>query len=175
MSSYFSLQLDTKGPDIELSGISYTASGVPYTVTVISNEELSAEKNEVYFVDKLGKRIDIDIVLSEDKLSAYGYTELLGASVGMGKIYAKMYDDVYNGSNLAELAVNVLTGKEAFYCCHVMMEAQPVEAMYKNREITLGLLECQSHTIIAAIPLETGLQSSKVEVMASVCAKRNNG
>lgn len=106
MSSYFTLEMDTTGPIIQINAPSYTSREANNTITVVGNEKLSSFQ-DIYIVDSQGTRHDV--IFSFDGESSFtGNIVFNGYPVGVLTIFAQLQDEVGNQSNLATAHITLI-------------------------------------------------------------------
>jgi hypothetical protein len=107
MSSFFNLILDTTKPIVEIIAPSNaTRDGI--IVTIQGNETLDSTSPEVYFIDSLGTRTDYIL----DQLSENSFRgEIISntTALGLGVLYCKAKDDVWNESDLVTKEITILS------------------------------------------------------------------
>jgi hypothetical protein len=107
MPSYFTLELDTTGPIIQINAPSYTSRESDNIITVVGNEKLS-DIQDIYIVDSQGTRHDV--IFSFDGNNTFtGDVVFNGYPVGVSTIFAQLQDEVGNPSNLATAHISVIT------------------------------------------------------------------
>lgn len=137
MASYFDLMLDTTGPIIAVALNSYTVQGVECDITILSNERLSAEMQNVYIADAAGKKHNLILTISADGMSYTGTTNFNECAAGIATVYAQLQDDVGNLSNLASATINILPSS-VYYC----------EGDINDADIMTGFASCPISTTI---------------------------
>lgn len=105
MSSAFSLELDTTGPEIYIVAPQYTTPNEEIELYVIGDENLAVYQ-DIYIVDSRGNRHDVIFHYEGDRF--FGIVKLWDYPPGMATIYAQMKDGVDNPSNLASKAISLL-------------------------------------------------------------------
>lgn len=135
MSSYFTLELDTTPPKIELFGMNYTTKGADYDIEIRSSEPLMLWQ-DIYIIDSSGSRIDVILAFSEDRTALRGTVAFRDVKAGLASIYAQLKDEVGNLSNLAVLMVNVLESMKVF--CKVETKGRRVFQRHRQRQATLA-------------------------------------
>ncbi|HMA60162.1 MAG TPA: hypothetical protein VKN64_07700 [Halanaerobiales bacterium] len=101
MSAYFILALDTQGPAAEIVSPGFVDMEEEFTITVNSDETLKAAYiHELYLIDSLGTRFDLSYSLNTHSLVSTLSLNSLGASSGSLTIYALIYDEVLNPSEV---------------------------------------------------------------------------
>jgi hypothetical protein len=103
MASYFTLELDTTPPQLEIIAPPNTVVGLENEIRILSNETLLLNQQEIYVVSNSGVRTDL--TLSYDTTEFRG--EVVFTRVGIYKVYAKLFDSVLNQSALVEKTINV--------------------------------------------------------------------
>lgn len=97
-NGFFTLELDTTGPNINIYMPNYTATSIETEIVIQSNEKLS-EYQEIYILDSNRKRHDLIFEYHGDYL--LGKLVMNNISIGIATIYARLKDDVNNLSNIA--------------------------------------------------------------------------
>lgn len=107
MSSFFSLELDTTAPEVDIIAPVYT---VPDTLTeiIVETSEALADWQDVYIVDAKGQRHDLIFAHQDDQL--LGLLDFNICAIGIAVIYAQVRDDVFNLSALVSKPINVRQG-----------------------------------------------------------------
>lgn len=106
MTSWQYLELDTTAPTISLNIPSYTTRDILNYIEVISNEKLALSGHEVYIIDTLGNRFNLNLSLNNNIL--YGYSQFNDYSIGPATLYAKVLDEVNNISNIQQKTFNII-------------------------------------------------------------------
>lgn len=135
MSSYFTLELDTTPPKIELFGMNYTAKGADYDIEIRSSEPLMLWQ-DIYIIDSSGSRIDVTLSFSDDRTALKGTVTFRDVKAGLASIYAQLKDEVGNLSNLALITVNVLETVKIF--CKVGTKGRKVLQRHVQRQTLLA-------------------------------------
>jgi len=104
MSSSFALILDTIPPNISINAPNYSAPETNTLIVVHADEALSDQ--DIYFVDAAGARHDYIFALDGDAYD--GTVQFNDVAIGIGILYAQVWDDVRNMSALASKAINIL-------------------------------------------------------------------
>lgn len=99
MSSYIVLELDTTPPEIDVYCPSYTTTDLSNEITIVSNNDILAESQEIYVIDSNGERHDYTFQRERDN-EFVGIVKFALFPIGMATIYVRMVDDVGNVSNL---------------------------------------------------------------------------
>ena len=108
MSAHFILELDTTGPIIIIDAPTFVALDQEITITINSSENISANNmHELYIIDRLDNRHDIDYTVYNNKIVSTLTLQDLDIHSGSARLYAQLYDEVYNPSSLANQALNV--------------------------------------------------------------------
>ena len=104
MSSYFTLELDTIPPLLEIIAPTYTTPTQINEIIILSNEPL-AEFQEIYAIDSIGRRIDYSFQYQVDKYVGYiNFNNMFGTIT----IYARLKDESLNESILYSKQIEVL-------------------------------------------------------------------
>lgn len=102
MSAYFIIQLDTTGPMITLDAPTFVELDEEFTIIVESSEELLiSDIHELYIIDRLGIRYDLTYDVFINRIQSTLTLRDYEVNVGRATIYAALYDDVLNVSNVA--------------------------------------------------------------------------
>lgn len=105
--NYFTVDLDTTGPDITISAPAYTGRDTQNTIIVQANEQLSTDQ-DFYFIDSLGKRYDVIFTHEGDRfIGTLTFSEIAS---GIAVFYAQVWDEVGNPSAVKQAAIHVLSG-----------------------------------------------------------------
>ena len=97
MSSYFELELDTTGPNIELNMPSYVSFGDNTWISIVATEDLLINY-DLYLIDNQGVRKDLIFELNDNTLE--GYLDVTGLTSGIAEVNVQVYDEVMNSSEL---------------------------------------------------------------------------
>lgn len=106
MSGYFTIELDTTAPTIEIFAPSYSDRKSNNTIRVVSNEKLS-EFQDIYIVDSQGVKHYVIFSFDGDK-EFVGNVVFDEYPIGISTIYAQLKDTVNNISNLAVAYISVI-------------------------------------------------------------------
>jgi hypothetical protein len=110
MASFFSLQLDTTAPQIEIVAPSYTVYDEDNYIEIRSNEQLD-QWQEIYIVDAAENRYDFTFLLNEDRTLLTGVVVFPQTmSSGIATMYARVRDEVFNVSLVASKTINIFPG-----------------------------------------------------------------
>lgn len=104
MANYFTLDLDTTGPIINIIAPSYTTPQTSDEISIVANETLSTYQ-EIYIVDSQGVRHDLTFTYETDRF--VGLVSFSGYPFGPATIYARVKDEVFNASELVSKAINI--------------------------------------------------------------------
>lgn len=104
MANYFTLDLDTTGPIINILAPSYTTPQTSDEISIVANETLSTYQ-EIYIVDSQGVRHDLTFTYETDRF--VGLVSFSGYPFGPATIYARVKDEVFNASELVSKAINI--------------------------------------------------------------------
>jgi len=107
VSNYFTLELDTTGPQIEIVTPTYTTPQTSTEIIVEGNEQLMLYQDEIYLVDSSGVKYNLTFDHQGDRF--YGVVDFTSIAIGIAEIHARVKDDVGNYSNIAKHYINVLT------------------------------------------------------------------
>lgn len=97
-NNFFTLELDTTGPEIEIFMPNYTLPSIETEIIIQSNEQLS-QYQEIYLIDSENKRYDF--IFENRGNYLYGSTYFNNIAFGISTIHARLKDDVDNYSNTA--------------------------------------------------------------------------
>lgn len=101
MSAYFVLNLDTTGPSAEIDAPYYVDLDQEITITVNADEPIKAAYiHELYIIDSLGIRYDLDYSLNTNSIISTLILNSLGVNLGYLTVYALIYDEVLNPSEV---------------------------------------------------------------------------
>lgn len=109
MGSFFTLELDTTAPYIEINMPSYSDPYANNPIRVSSNEKIGS-MNEIYLIDSNGNRFDL--ILNKSNKELYGNVILNKLSIGIATLYAQLDDEVGNKSNLASKSINIISQED---------------------------------------------------------------
>lgn len=104
MANYFTLDLDTTGPIINIIAPSYTTPQTSDEISIVANETLSTYQ-EIYIVDSQGVRHDLTFTYENDRF--VGLVSFSGYPFGPATIYAQVKDEVFNASELVSKTINI--------------------------------------------------------------------
>jgi len=107
MSNYFTLELDTTGPQIEIVAPTYTTPYANTEIIVEGDEQLMQYQNEIYLLDSSGVKHNLTFDHQGDRF--YGVVNFNSVTIGIAEIHARAKDDVGNYSNTVKHYINVLT------------------------------------------------------------------
>lgn len=110
MASYFTLELDTTPPLVEIFAPTYTVRGINNDVEVVANEELSLFQ-EIYIIDSLGVRHDLIFSHNGDRF--VGVVNFEGYPVGSASLYATVKDTLLNQSYLVYEIIDIISDLDA--------------------------------------------------------------
>ncbi|MFZ7103345.1 MAG: hypothetical protein ACOWWO_11920 [Peptococcaceae bacterium] len=99
MSSYFTLELDTTSPSLEIFAPDYTMKDTETEIRITANENLSTFQ-EIYIIDSLGQRHD-HIFAYQGNVFA-GILNFNNFPSGPATIYAYLKDDLYNLASITK-------------------------------------------------------------------------
>lgn len=106
MSSFFTLDLDTTGPIIQINAPSYSSRESNNIITVTGNEILS-NFQDIYIVDSSGNTHNVTFSFDGSETFS-GNVVFNGYPIGVATIYAQLKDDVGNLSNLASSHISII-------------------------------------------------------------------
>lgn len=105
MANYVVLELDTTPPDLEIIAPQYTSPNIATEIIIESNEELS-NYQEIYFIDSRGDRSDYIFLYDTDRY--VGIIQFNQVATGIGTLYVRLKDEVYNISAIYSKAIEVV-------------------------------------------------------------------
>lgn len=105
MSDFFTIELDTTAPGIEISMPAYTGRENWNEIVIQSDEVLDA-KQEFYFVDSSGNSNAITFLQEETRF--LGEIRFNDYPNGIATLVATVWDEVGNPSAVAEKSINIL-------------------------------------------------------------------
>jgi hypothetical protein len=108
---YFTLMLDTTGPNVEVYVPPYADRENLNEITFVSNEPLSSYQ-DIYFIDSQGERHDFIFLLTGDN-EYVGNVVFTDYPMGIGMFYGHFKDDVGNLSNLVSKPINIISSHDA--------------------------------------------------------------
>jgi hypothetical protein len=111
MSSYFTLELDTTPPYIEMSTQDTAFPDSIIQVLISSNEPLG-EYQDIYLIDSA--KVTHNLIFK--KINSYmyeGFIDFSSVSLGISRLYARLDDTVSNLSNVA--LADILVAKDATF------------------------------------------------------------
>jgi hypothetical protein len=120
MAGFFTLTLDTTGPQIDIYAPPYSNRSSNNEIRIVSNE-LLADYQEVYVVDSQGVRHDI-ILSFDGNQELSGNIQFTDYPMGIATIYAMVRDDVSNNSNLASRAINIISSHDSLMLRLTLLE-----------------------------------------------------
>lgn len=105
MSDFFTIELDTTAPSIEISMPAYTGRENWNEIIIQSNEMLDT-KQEFYFVDSTGN--SKPITFWQEDTQFLGEIRFNDFQNGIATLVAVVWDEVGNPSAVAEKSINIL-------------------------------------------------------------------
>lgn len=142
--SYFTLELDTTPPTVEIIAPHYTTLNVSNNIIVFANEKLDLWQ-EVYAIDAAGDRHDF--IFAHDGNQFVGLIDFSTAAIGITTVYARVRDTVHNVSALVSATINVVVGAKVFVFA---------EAAVRKVAVTSTSYEITTDTITREIDTEVG-------------------
>ncbi|MGP4063102.1 hypothetical protein [Halobacillus sp. H74] len=133
MSGSFQLELDTKGPDIELTAPNYTTSSAKTDIWIYGNEELSPYQ-DFYFIDAAGDRRNVLFEHLGDRF--HGVMYFNDFPIGISTLYVQVKDKVDNLSNVETVSINI--SEQYFFSLSVGDYSRNAEASDKSRNIEVS-------------------------------------
>lgn len=103
--SYVILTLDTTAPDVEVLMPNYTTMQARTEIRVVANE-LLAEWQEIYVIDSLDNRHDLNFRHEEKEL--VGIVVFEEYPLGISTVHARVMDEVGNKSSIAKKSIRIL-------------------------------------------------------------------
>jgi hypothetical protein len=97
--SSFGLTLDTTSPILQIIAPTEVNTVVDNTISIESNEEIDTFQ-EIYFIDSEGTRVDY-IFNQIDEFNLEKTIRFVDAADGLGVLYIKLRDEVYNLTTIA--------------------------------------------------------------------------
>lgn len=107
MSSYFTLELDTTGPTIQINAPTYSSRESNNTITVVGNEKLS-NYQDIYIVDSSGNTHNVTFSFDGNETFS-GNVIFSNYPIGVATIFAQLQDEVGNPSNVAQAHISIIT------------------------------------------------------------------
>lgn len=134
MSDFFTIELDTTAPDIEISMPAYTGRE-NWNEIVIQSDERLEEKQEFYFIDSLGKTRETTFSYEENRF--LGEIRFNDFPNGIALLKAIVWDEVGNPSAFVEKAINVI-GASAAGVAELQLQSRTasIELMARIAELT---------------------------------------
>ena len=108
MANFFTLRLDTTGPDVEIRIPPYVLSTYDMDITVAANEELESGYQNFYLIDSTGKRHDFTLT----HYGSYFKGRIAAGSLplGVASIYVQVQDKVLNLSPVIYRTFQIVEG-----------------------------------------------------------------
>jgi hypothetical protein len=120
---YFTLTLDTTGPNVEVYVPPYADRENLNEITFVSNEPFSSYQ-DIYFIDSLGTRHDFTFILDEVSNEYIGHVVFSDYPMGIGMMYGQFQDDVGNLSNIVSKPINIISSHDALVLKLTMSEEE---------------------------------------------------
>jgi hypothetical protein len=131
-NSYFTLELDTTRPKIEVYAPSYVTRYSPVEVRVVANEKLDTYQ-ETYVIDSLGKRHDLTFLFNETEF--VGEISFDGYPFGITQLFVKVRDEVFNESDLMHFTFNLVSSEK--FTITMTEKVRKVTTTEKTRKVIL--------------------------------------
>jgi hypothetical protein len=106
VANFFTLELDTTQPHIEVYAPSYTTKDAEMEISVTANETLSDGFQEFYIIDQYGVRHDF--IFQYNTNEYVGGLTLSNFDDGIVTFYAKVKDEVNNTSALVSKVIRII-------------------------------------------------------------------
>lgn len=137
MPSYFTLELDTTGPIIQINAPTYSSRESDNIITVVGNETLSSYQ-DIYIVDSTGVRHDVTFSFDGNETFT-GDIVFNGYPIGVATIFAQLQDEVGNNSNIAQAHISIIasTYYSLFKLSLIEQTVKP-QLTLSNRTNTVG-------------------------------------
>jgi len=104
--SFVTIELDTTSPSVSLFISDEISIGYEEDIIVLSNEQLDVW-SEAYFIDSVGVRHDISLTYEGNGfIGTYNFN---ACSMGVGTIYVRVRDTVFNLSDIKTQTINLMT------------------------------------------------------------------
>lgn len=134
MSSYFNLELDTTPPIIDIYTPFNTQNGIITNIYITSTENIGVVE-ELYIIDAVGNRLDLNADINEDQLDI---SVNLNIARGIATLYCKVKDEVFNLSDLFHKSFEI-TGEMDLKIV-LDMKIRRIDLFNKIRRVDLELV-----------------------------------
>lgn len=163
MEGYFTLTLDTTGPNITVYSPQYSDRTHTNEIRFISNETLM-DYQDIYIIDSQGTRHDE--VFSFNGIDEYiGNVVFTDYPMGIASIYGQFKDDVGNLSNIAISQINVISTFDSLVLKISMLE-QEADVLLSEYEKAVNIDEKES--IVSVVEKLDSLNIKVTEQESSV-------
>lgn len=108
MANFFTLRLDTVGPDIEIRIPPYVLSTSDMDLMIAANEEVEPGYQNFYLMDSTGQRHDIILAHHGDYFK--GKVSIGSLPLGIVTVYAQVQDTVLNLSPVIYQSFQIVEG-----------------------------------------------------------------
>jgi hypothetical protein len=161
LANFFTLELDTTGPEIAVTAPAYTIPEIETEMTVQATEQLGTYQ-EFYLIDAAGARHDL---IFEHVGDAYrGVHNFSGVALGICTLYARVKDEVDNWSPLRSTTIHIR--QPAPLILDILDFTIQPRSWTELRQLDICEAVIQPMLQIQTRPMATGEQTRKMEVRA---------
>lgn len=150
MSSYFTLSLDTTGPEINIISPRYTIPGIDTEMRIVANEPVSTYQ-EIYIIDAAGKRHDL--IFAKGDCEFYGIWNFQQCALGIAQVFAQLKDTVFNPSNVAVTTIHIREKADIYAVVdcsrRLVLTTEETYPLHLRQNCRMVEKNEQAHTVIA--------------------------
>lgn len=133
MAGSFLLELDTTGPEIEITSPNYTTPSAKTDIYIYANEELSPDQ-DFYFIDAEGNRHDVVFDHLGDHF--HGVMYFTDFPTGIVNFYAQVKDTTLNLSPVETASINI--AEQQFFSVSVKHFNRGAQVNHRTRSAETG-------------------------------------
>lgn len=104
MADFFTLELDTTGPVIDVHAPPDATPQTDFDVTIQANEQL-ARQQDIFIIDAAEKRHNV--IFKHDGSAYIGVVDAGGLAAGVATLYVRVRDTVHNLSDVKTVSINI--------------------------------------------------------------------